>query len=272
MIRVLVVDDEPLAREVLANLLAAQEGVELVGQCKSGREAVVAIQEQAPDLVFLDIQMPGMDGFGVIRAIGAEHMPLVVFVTAFDEFALRAFEVHAVDYLLKPFTDDRFLRALEHARAWLRTHERGEFGRKLMKLVAQNRELLGDAGAAAVGGGQGLPGGGPARWLQRLTIKSAGSVYFLDVDEIDWIEAANNCVKLHCGERSHLMRATISSIEAQLDPTQFVRIHRSTVVRTDRIRRLRPQEHGDYQVLLRDGTELRMSRRRREELRARLPL
>ena len=249
--KVLIVDDEPLAREVIAGLLARHEDMEVVGQAGSGEDAIELIRAKQPDLVFLDVQMPGCDGFEVVRALELDPMPQIVFATAFDEHALRAFEVHAVDYLLKPFSDERFEQSLARARAVHAASKRSELAERLMELVASS-----DVGR---------PRG------QRFAIKSGGAVYFLDAEEIDWIEAANNSVRFHAGGKRHLMRATIRSVEEQLDEQAFARIHRSTIVRLDRIRKLVPQEHGDYLVVLRDGTELRMSRRRREELRARLP-
>jgi len=249
--RVLIADDEPLAREVLRQLLSERDDVELVGEASSGTDAVEKIRALQPDLVFLDVQMPGCDGFAVVREVGAEHMPQVVFATAFDEHAVRAFEVHAVDYLLKPYTDERFEQALNRALQVHQDSKRSELATRLMELVAESSST--QAGE------------------RRFAIKSGGAVYFLDAQEINWIEAANNSVRFHAGGKRHLMRATIRSIEEQLDDQHFARIHRSTIVRLDRIRKLVPQEHGDYLVVLRDGTELRMSRRRREELRARLP-
>lgn len=249
--RILIADDEPLAREVVRSLLESHEGVEIIGEAGSGTEAIEKIRALQPDLVFLDVQMPGCDGFGVVREIGAEQMPQVIFATAFDEHAVRAFEVHAIDYLLKPFTDERFEKALQRAFEANQTSKQSELAARLMELVAESHT--------------------PSASEQRFAIKSGGAVYFLDASEIDWIEAANNSVRFHAGGKRHLMRATIRSIEEQLDPQQFVRIHRSTIVRLDRVRKLVLQEHGDYLVILRDETELRMSRRRREELRARLP-
>jgi two-component system LytT family response regulator len=249
--KVLIVDDEPLAREVIAQLLAKHDDVDVVGEAGSGEDAIEKIRALQPDLVFLDVQMPGCDGFGVLRAVGPDAIPQVIFATAFDEHALRAFEVHAVDYLIKPFRDERFEKALARAKEVHQSTKRSDLAQRLMELVAES-------------------GARPSQ-DQHFAIKSGGTVYFLDVEEIDWIEAANNSVRFHAGGKRHLMRATISSIESQLDEHDFARIHRSTIVRLDRIRKLVPQEHGDYLVVLRAGTELRMSRRRREELRARLP-
>lgn len=250
--RVLIVDDEPLARGVIAQLLNKRGGMEVVGQARNGDEAVKLIGELQPDLVFLDVQMPGLDGFGVVRAFPADEFPWVIFATAFDEHALQAFEVSAVDYLLKPFTDERFDRALDRVIRLQAAAKQADLAARLETLVQQADTAPSDQ--------------------TRFAIKSGGSVYFLDFAEIDWIEAANNFVRFHASGKRHLLRATMASVERRLDPAAFARIHRSTIVRLDRVRQLKPQEHGDYLVVLRDGTELRMSRRRREELRARLPL
>jgi len=196
--------------------------------------------------------MPGLDGFGVVRSFSAQDFPWVIFATAFDEHALQAFEVSAVDYLLKPFTDERFDRALDRVLQLHAAARQADLTTRLESLVQQV-----DAQPSH---------------LTRFAIKSGGSVYFLDFEEIDWIEAANNFVRFHANGKRHLLRATMASVETRLDQAAFARIHRSTIVRLDRVRQLKPQEHGDYLVVLRDGTELRMSRRRREELRARLPL
>ena len=198
-IRALVVDDEPLARERVLTLLQHEEDVEVVGECGDGAQAVTAIQQHAPDLVFLDVQMPGIDGFEVIEAIGADRMPTVIFVTAYDEYALRAFEVHALDYLLKPFGRDRFQQTLQHARAIARAPARRRLGRRLLALVNDIKPE-------------------PPTQLERLVVKSGGRVFFLRTDEIDWIEAAGNYVRLHLGEESHLFRETMNRMEARLDP------------------------------------------------------
>ena len=197
-IRALIVDDEPLARDRVASLLEAEPDVEVVGQCRDGREAAAAILEQRPDLVFLDIQMPGADGFEVIKAVGPDEMPLVIFVTAYDQHALRAFEVRALDYLLKPFDQDRFRQALTRARTQIEGKETGDLGRRLLALVQDLRP-------------------GPPRH-DRLVVKSAGKIFFLRTDEIDWVEASGNYVRVHVGGDSHLLRETMASLEAKLDP------------------------------------------------------
>jgi two-component system LytT family response regulator len=249
-IRTLVVDDEPLARERLASLLQPLEDVELVGQCRDGEQAVAAIQELAPDLVFLDIQMPGIDGFDVIEAVGAEHMPLVIFVTAYDQYALRAFQVRALDYLLKPFDRDRFTEALQRARRQLERLETGDIGRRLLALVGDLRR--------------------DRPRTDRLVVKSGGRLFFLRADEIDWVEAAGNYVRLHVGSTSHLLRETMTAMEARLDPEKFFRIHRCRIVNMDRIQELQPWLNGEYAVVLRTGARLTLSRGYREKLQERL--
>ncbi|MBM3818710.1 MAG: response regulator transcription factor [Acidimicrobiia bacterium] len=249
-IRTLVVDDEPLARERVLSLLQQENDVEIVGECADGAQAVSAIQERAPDLVFLDVQMPGCDGFEVIRNIGADRMPPVIFVTAYDEYALQAFEVHALDYLLKPFGKDRFQQTLRHAREALERRRAGDLGRRLLALVHDIKPE-------------------PQR-VERLVVKSGGRVFFLRTDEIDWIEAAGNYVRLHLGTGSHLFRETMNRMEARLDTRRFARIHRSRIVNTERIKELQPWFNGDYVVILRDGTRLTLSRGYREKLQQRL--
>jgi two-component system, LytTR family, response regulator len=241
MIRTLIVDDEPLARERLRTLLQHESDIQIVGECVDGRQAVTTIASEAPDLVFLDIQMPALDGFGVLQTLEDRPLPAVIFVTAYDQYALRAFDVHALDYLLKPFTARRFQKALQRARGELQ-REGGQSGieRRLMNLL----EDL----------------GGEKRHPKRLVVKSSGRVYFLKVDEIDWIEAEGNYVRLHVGANSHLLRETMKGMEASLDPDRFIRIHRSTIVNTERIRELQPLFHGEYAVILTDSTRLVASR------------
>jgi len=242
-IRVLIVDDEPIARRGVRLQLKGEPEVEIIGECANGLEAVATIRKLAPDLVFLDVQMPEMDGFEVIEAVGVERMPRVIFVTAYDQYMLRAFEVHALDYLLKPFDRERFLKALNHARSSL---QRGDINRQLMA-------LLDDRLAAR-------------KPLERLVIKSGGRIYFLNVEEVDWIEAADNYVELHVGRESHLLRETIGGLAAKLDPGQFLRVRHSTIVNLGRVKELRPLFRGEYLIILRDGTELTSSRRYRKNL------
>ncbi|HJR52143.1 MAG TPA: response regulator [Gemmatimonadota bacterium] len=249
-IRVLIVDDEPPARENLRVLLEAEPDVEIVGERGSGPRAVEAIESLAPDLVFLDVQMPGMDGFGVIEALGAERMPVVVFVTAYDRYALRAFEARALDYLLKPFDDRRFAEALSRARERIREQGESDLARRLASLLEDRRDV-GDHGD---------------RWLTHLTVRERDRVVVLKVDEVDRFEAAGDYVEVHVGRRRHLLDDTMKSLEERLDPRRFVRIHRSHIIRVDRIRELHPFFHGDYVVVLEGGAELRLSRGRREAL------
>jgi two-component system LytT family response regulator len=248
--RTLIVDDEPLARERLAALLSNEQDVLIVAQCRDGEEAVTAIVDHEPDLVFLDVQMPQMNGFEVIEAVGGERMPLVIFVTAYDQHALRAFQVRALDYLLKPFDRERFNEALERARRQVEREETGDLGRRLLALV---KDLRRDQPRA-----------------ERLVVKSGGRLFFLRADEIDWVEAAGNYVRLHVGTTSHLLRETMNAIEGRLDPEKFFRIHRSRIVNMERIQELQPWLNGEYAVLLRTGTRLTLSRGYREKLQDRL--
>jgi two-component system, LytTR family, response regulator len=245
-IRALVVDDEPVARDRVVWLLQQQADIELVGECSNGLETVTAIEQLAPDLVFLDVQMPEMDGFEVVRALEAGHVPAVVFVTAYDEYAVRAFEVHALDYLLKPFSSIRFRATLAHARDQLHRDHAGELGRKLLTLAP----TLWDK-----------PGGARP---ERLLVRSAGRVHFVRTSEIEWCEAAGNYVRLHVGQDSHLFRETMNSLESKLDPQRFVRIHRSTIVNVEQIEQLRSSLGGESTVFLRNGVKVTLSRGYRE--------
>jgi len=249
VIRALIVDDEPLARKGIRRLLGSED-LQIVGECVDGLEAVEAIQAKRPDLVFLDIQMPGLDGFGVLEAIGPAAMPVVIFVTAYDLHAMRAFEVHAVDYLLKPVTPDRLSIALERARALMRQPRSVELTRKLDALLQTLKP--------------------PKKVLERIIIKSIGKVTVVPVEEIDWIEAEGDYVKLHTAERSHLLREKISALEEKLDNGAFMRIHRSTIVRVEHVRELRPLVNGDHVVVLQNGRQLSLSRKFREQVFARL--
>lgn len=245
-IRTLIVDDEPLARERLRQLLAAEEDIEIVGESLTGAAAVADIADLRPDLVFLDIHMPEMDGFAVLEAIGPENAPAVVFVTAYDTHALRAFDVHALDYLVKPFDKERFQKALERGRRQIEKARSADAGQKLLALLDDVKKARKPA--------------------DRLVIKSGGRVFFLRFDEIDWIEAAGNYVKLHVGAEDFLHRETLTSLESRLDPEQFLRIHRSTIVNVERIQEMQPAFHGDYEVILRNGVRLTMSRNYRPRL------
>lgn len=246
-IRTLIVDDEPLARERLRALLQGEADVELIGECRDGEEAVNTIRREIPDLVFLDVQIPERDGFEVIAAVGPDNAPVVVFVTAYDQYALHAFEVHAVDYLLKPFDEERFHKALARARTALQSRKGGgEVGEKLLALLQDLKA--------------------PPGYLERLVVKSAGRLFFLRTSEISWVESAGNYVCLHVGGESHLLRETMTGLEARLDPGRFVRIHRTAIVNIDEVKELQPLFHGEYQVVLRDGTQLTLSRGYRDRL------
>jgi two-component system LytT family response regulator len=235
-IRTLIVDDEPLARSNLSVLLRRDPQIEIVSECGSGAEALAEIRGARPDLVFLDVQMPECDGFDVLELLGKDLPPVIVFVTAYEQYALRAFEAGALDYLLKPFDNARFERALDRAK---------------QRLVSSNNK---DA---------------PAQ-LERLAIKSVGQVSFVKVSEIDWIEAADYYACLHVGSKTHLLRRSMAELEQELDPAVFSRIHRSTIVNLDRVRGLKLGEDGEYDVLLEDGARLRLSQRYRKQLQSRL--
>lgn len=245
-IRVLLVDDEILAREMVREMLTDDPDVEIVGECVNGREAVEVIRETAPDLIFLDVQMPELGGFEVLENLGDAKIPRVIFITAYDQYAVRAFEVHALDYLLKPFDQERFTASWERAKAQLLRERNGGVDQRIITLLEELK-----AGT---------------KYLERLVIKSGGRIYFLETNDIDWIEAEGNYVSVHSGKRAHLLRETISSLESQLDPKKFVRIHRSSIIRIDRIQELQPWFHGEYRIILTTGTQLTLSRKYREKL------
>jgi len=251
-ITTLIVDDEPLARRNIRLLLKDDPEIEIVGEAANGREALVLIKRHSPDLMFLDIQMPELDGFGVLEGIDAERLPAIVFVTAFDQYALKAFEFHALDYLLKPFDDARFEKALRQAKLQVGQRELKDLSQRLVDLLAAhgNRE------------------GNPAepRYLSRFLIKSAGRVFFLKTDEIDFVQAEDYYVRLNVGRKGHLLRDTMNEMEAKLDPAKFLRIHRSTIVNIERIRELQQHFNGEYIVVLHDGSQHKLSRSRREQL------
>jgi two-component system LytT family response regulator len=249
-IRVLVVDDEAPARQRLVDLLRQDSHVTAVLEASDGLTAVAMIERERPDLVFLDVQMPELDGLGVLDAVGPKQMPLTVFVTAYDQHAIRAFESNALDYLLKPFSDERLEAALARARARLTELKVGEFGQSMLHLLAAvpRREL----------------------YLDRLVIKSAGATHFLKVTDIDWIEGAGVYVNLHVAGRELLYRAALNQLAARLDPTRFIRVHRSAIVNIDSIVRLEPVSHGEFAVILKNGGQARVSRTFRVALEERL--
>jgi two-component system, LytTR family, response regulator len=252
-IRTLIVDDMPPARRRIRRHLERAPGFEIIGECGDGASAIASVRELKPDLMFLDVQMPEIDGFGVIAALAPEERPAILFVTAHDEHALRAFEVHALDYLLKPFDAERIDSALERAREQLRRRG-GEHSldHRLDALLAQLKPHFN-------------PG---TRWLRRVAVKARGRTRVVAVDEIDWIGAEGNYLSLHLGPETHLIRETMNEFEQQLDPQSFVRIHRSTIVNLDRVRELSPLFNADHTVLLKDGTELTLSRSYHDRVKA----
>jgi two-component system LytT family response regulator len=251
-IRTLIVDDEPLARRGLRRLLQTEPDVEVIGECANGLEAVNAIEKHGPNLVFLDVQMPRLDGFGVIEAVGAENLPAVVFVTAYDEHAIRAFEVSALDYLLKPIDPERFQKTLGRVRERIDSSGAKRLDNKLSALLRGLEELKTSAVEPAP--------------LERIVIKEQGRIFFLGVEEIDWLCAQGNYVELHAGRETHLLRETVDGMENKLDSRRFVRLRRSTIVRTERIKELHPLFNGEYVVILKDGMKLQSSRRYRKNL------
>lgn len=248
--RVIIADDEPLARARLRMLLAEEAWIDVIAECSDGPSTITAIEKFRPELVFLDVQMPGGSGFDVIESVGAGRMPFVIFVTAFDRYALRAFDVHALDYLLKPFDRDRFRDAVTRARERIERSSNGDLERRLLAIVNDLK-----------------PAPQP---LERFVIKSGGRVFFLRAEDIEWIEAAGNYVKLHVGAETHVFRETMNSLEARLNPSVFFRIHRSHIVNIERVRELQPWFNGEYVVFLTSGARLTLSRGYREKLQDRI--
>jgi two-component system, LytTR family, response regulator len=244
----LIVDDEALAREGLRMLLSQDTEVSAIREAKDGREALASIRSTRPDLVFLDVQMPEMDGFAVLQALGAEQMPAVVLVTAHDRYAIKAFELNAIDYLLKPVTEERFAKSLARAKARIRAG-----------LVDDaNRQIIGLLETIA----------SPRRYPRRLSVRSTGRIVFVDVDDVDYVRAAENYVEVHLGRVHHLLHVPMSTLEEALDPEVFLRIHRSTIVNASRIKEVKPGAHGEYVVTLEDGTKLQSGRSYSGRLRA----
>ncbi len=235
-IRVLLVDDEPLARHRVRSLLTTEPDIELLGECDNGSEAVRRVVELRPDVLFLDVQMPGLDGFGVLHALRHAPLPFVVFVTAYDQFALRAFDVHALDYVLKPVSTERFRRVLARARSLLHDGAEAPERHRLVELLDElaRRQTASD----------------------RMVLRTGGRLVFVRMAEIDWIEVAGNQVRVHSGGRVYESRETLSAIEARLDPSRLIRVNRASIVNLDRIVELQPWFQGDYLIVLRDGTRL----------------
>ena len=262
-VRVLVVDDEPLARQRIRRLLQAEPDVEVVGEATTGREAVQCIAELHPDIVCLDVQMPELDGFGVLRELGDGPIPLVLFVTAYDEHALRAFDVHAVDYVLKPVDADRFRTAFQRARTQI---QQSSAANRLGELLATVRRVSGGSAPTNGNGTTHATPGAPPSFSSRILVKHDGRMFFVKVGDIDWIEADRNYVRLHVGKVSHTVRERISHLEESLDPRLFARIHRSTIVNLNRVREMQQWFSGDYVVILDNGERLRLSRHYRDRV------
>jgi two-component system, LytTR family, response regulator len=254
-IRVAIVDDEPLARQHIADRLAHEEDVVIAGEADDGEGAVTLLQREKPDVVFLDIQMPGLTGFEVIERVGVADMPVTIFTTAFDQYALRAFDVAAVDYLVKPFDDDRFAQAFQRARKTIELHEVDRATNDLLALLRARQESSGIS---------------PSPYLDRIPVEMRGQLRVVPVDRIDYITASGPYAELHVGERTYAVREKMQALEEKLDPEVFMRVHRSVIVRLELIDSMRRASGGDYAVRLKDGTELNVSRNRREELERKL--
>jgi two-component system LytT family response regulator len=263
-IRVLVADDEPVARRRVTRLLKEDPDIDVIAECGGGLEAVDRIRSEMPDLVFLDIQMPDLDGIRVIERVGVERMPPVVFVTAYNEYAIRAFDVNAVDYLLKPYDAARFRQALDRARDRL---SRADPSARVDELRTIVRALVAHESAGRAGDGAGAVSPIP---LDRIGVRIDGSLHIVRTADVDWFETEGNYMRLHVGRATHLIRTTAAELEAQLDPREFVRIHRRYLVNLERVVEVQPWFAGDAIVVLRDGTKLRLSRTHREQFHARL--
>lgn len=247
MIRALIIDDEPLPRERIRTLLAEHRNIELIGECEDGREAVERILKERPDLAFLDIQMPELDGFDVIASLAGDYVPAIIFVTAYDEYAIRAFEVNAIDYLLKPINPTRFEKAV--LRAIERLDQKSQkTEQRILDFIEQVRIERG--------------------YTRRFVVRTGAKLSFVQTRDIDWIDTADNYIRLHVSGQEHLVRETLKSIEGQLDPSVFIRVHRSAIINIDRIEAVEPYFHGDYVITMKDGTKLNTSRSYSERLRS----
>ncbi|MEM7083993.1 MAG: response regulator [Pseudomonadota bacterium] len=261
MIQALLVDDEELARRGLALRLDDYDDIEICGECRNGREALDAVNASRPDVIFLDIQMPGMDGFDVARQLASSTMPAIIFVTAYDQFALKAFDAHALDYLLKPINANRLQEAIERLRLTLQKDRAPEERQKLLDLVCRlsGKELSLDEALAHA----------PDQYPPRLELREGSGVLFVEVSDVDWIDAAGDYMCLHAAGETHVIRTTMKRFEEQLNPDQFVRIHRSTLVNWNRVVKVQPHKNGDYNVSLKTGGVLRMSRTYAQKLKSR---
>lgn len=244
-ISALIVDDEPLARKGVAQLLEDVDDVTIVGEAADGTQAVRQIEEHAPDLVFLDVQMPEMTGLEVVREVGVDQIPVTIFVTAYDEYAIDAFDAHALDYLLKPIDEERFAEALDRARTQIQQAEADALGDQLRGLLRQYADTEAQEADECI---------------ERFTIRSRNRIYFVEAEEVQWIESEGDYVALHDGEETHLVRKTMKELEERLDPNRFVRVHRSYIVNTEYVEELRPLKHGTYRLIMQSGTPLKSSR------------
>jgi two-component system LytT family response regulator len=245
MIRAIIIDDEPLAREKVKLFAGDEPDIEIVDVCSNGHEAIASYNRYKPDLLFLDIQMPEMNGFEILQHLQGNTLSAVIFITAYDEFALRAFEFHAIDYLLKPYDRERFQRSVAHARVAL--HTTGQ-----LETTAEQIKVLLDSVHQN------------SAKLERLIVKTNGKIIFLRLEEVDWIESAGNYVKLHCGNETHLIRETMNGLEQQLNPKKFIRIHRCTIINIEKIKELEPYFNGEYKVILNNNSQVFLSRNYKE--------
>lgn len=245
-IRALIVDDMPLARKRVKRFLASYPEIQVIGECSNGKEAVTAISELQPNLLFLDVQMPEMGGFEVLQRIDPETMPAVIFITAYEQFALKAFDAHAIDYLLKPFNRERFSWAISRAQITINQHETGALNQRLNAFLQEIKPQT--------------------KFLKRVVVKSGGGAVILPIDAVDYVQAAGNYIKLKSGKASYLIRQRLTHFETKVDPNKFIRIHRSTIVNIERIKEMHPLFNGDQTLVLHDGTQLTMSRSYRENL------
>jgi two-component system LytT family response regulator len=245
-LRLIVVDDEPLARAGIRKLLERDADIEVVGECGDGAEAVVAIIDKQPDAVLLDIKMPELSGLDVVRTIGVERMPPVVFITAYDEHALRAFELHAMDYLLKPFDDERFMATIARLKQLHRTRAAAQLSDKLLNVLQDTPR--------------------PSRYLPRIVVRDNGRTLLLRSSDVEWIEAADYYAKIHVAGKSHLLRETMNELEARLDPDVFFRVHRSAIVNLEKVKEIQPYTRGEHVVIMNSGAKVRLSRGRRDKL------
>ncbi len=251
-VRVLIVDDEPLARSKIRRWLQGSAEFHIVAECGNGYDALHVLKDETVDLLFLDVQMPEMNGLSMLRQLAEDQRPVVIFVTAYDQYAIEAFEFHALDYLLKPYDQERFEKALSHCKSYFQHQQQPQLQEQLDLLLKSLEE--------------------PQRFLERFVVKTAGRAFFVKVEQVDWIEAQGNYVSLHVNTEEHLIRDSLAKLESKLDPNQFVRIHRSTMVNINQIKELYPASHSDYFVMLRSGKELLMSRNYRKKLAGRLNL